>query len=81
MVGIFDDSTGNDLVFGFVVKDPTYVDLTESHILDYVNGKVIDAKKLRGGVHFLDALPMTINGKVQKPAVKKIAQRYFNCAK
>lgn len=81
VVGIFDDSTGNDLIFGFAVKDPRYVDLTEDHILDYVNGKVIDAKKLRGEVHFLDALPLTFSGKVQKSAVKKIAQEFLDCAK
>lgn len=69
------NSTANDVIFGFVVKDPTCERLTEDFILNYVNSKVIDAKKLRGGVHFVDALPMTINGKVQKAALVDIARQ------
>lgn len=75
LVGIYDESTGFDQLFGFVVKDPTNVQLTEDFILDYVNSRVIDAKRLRGGVHFLDALPITVNGKVDKSAVRKVALR------
>jgi acyl-coenzyme A synthetase/AMP-(fatty) acid ligase len=77
VVGIFEENQGNDLIFGFVVKDPLNIQLTEDFIMNHVNNKVIDAKKLRGGVHFLDALPMTPSGKIQRPEVKKIAQKIY----
>lgn len=77
VVGIFDPITNNDIIFGFVVKNLTFNELTEDFIEDYVNSKVIDAKKLRGGVHFLDFLPVSINGKIQKSDVKKIAEAFL----
>lgn len=73
-----EEFTGNDIIFGFVVKDRNNDQLTEDFILSYVKSRVIDAKQLRGGVHFLDDLPLTINGKLDKAAIKKIAHNYFH---
>lgn len=65
------------MIFGFVIKDPSAENLTERKILDYVNQKVDDdAKKLRGGVHFIDAFPLTPSAKVKRFIVKRIAQNY-----
>lgn len=75
VVGVFEENKGNDLIYAFVVKDPTRSHLTEEFIKDYVESKVIDAKKLRGGVHFLSVFPMTPSGKIQRTVIKEIAQK------
>lgn len=77
VVGVFEENKGNDLIYAFVIKDPAKSQLTEEFIKDYVEGKVIDAKKLRGGVYFRDAFPMTPSGKIQRNVVKKIAQKMY----
>lgn len=36
-----------------------------------------DAKQLRGGVYFVDSLPVTPSGKVLRRKVKEIAVEYY----
>lgn len=73
VVGVFNEKTVNDLVFAFVVKEADAKNLTASEIENYVNEKVIDHKKLRGGVHFVDALPLTASGKILRRKAKEMA--------
>lgn len=37
-----------------------------------------DTKKLRGGIKFLDKLPKTPSGKVNRPKLKQMAKVYSN---
>jgi len=76
VVGVLNEKTGNDIIFAFVKKivSQNYGDVSEQKILEFVNSKVIDAKKLRGGVHFVDSFPQTPSGKIIKNDVKKIAE-------
>lgn len=47
--------------------------LTESDVLNEVAKTLPDYKQLRGGVYFVDELPMTPSGKVKKRLVKTMA--------
>lgn len=73
VVGVTRETDSNDLVFAFVVKDTDAEDLREVDIENYVNERVIDAKRLRGGVHFVDAIPLTPSGKVLRRKAKEMA--------
>lgn len=54
-----------------IVPTKEYVDeITEGDIEAYVAERVPDRMKLRGGVKFLDALPMTPSGKVKRKQLR-----------
>jgi 4-coumarate--CoA ligase len=74
VVGVLDEKTGNDLIFAFVKKN-SKSNLSVNEILNFVNSKVIDAKQIRGGIHFVDSFPMTPSGKLKKMEMKKIAEK------
>jgi 4-coumarate--CoA ligase len=78
VVGIFEEDKGNDLIFAFVIKDLQKLELKQEDIVTYVNTKVIDAKRLRGGVHFIESLPMTPSGKILRRKVKEIAKEMYD---
>nr|ABZ88151.1 luciferase [Abscondita terminalis] len=46
--------------------------LTEQQILDYVAGQVSNAKRLRGGVRFVDEVPKGLTGKIDGRAIREI---------
>lgn len=72
VVGIPDSEPPHvDLATALVVKNQE--ELTEDQILDYINGKVANYKRLRGGVFFVESLPRTINGKVNRREAKQLA--------
>lgn len=72
VVAVYQDDIANDLIFAFVVKK-SHSTLTEENIEEYVREKVVDEKRIRGGVHFVDCLPMTVSGKVHRGEVKNLA--------
>lgn len=76
VVGI-PDSICTNLPAAVVVKRPEFDDLTEQFIVDFVAEKLPEYNQLHGGVYFVDELPMTPNGKVQKRFVKVIAIREY----
>lgn len=82
VVGVLNENTGNDIICAFVKKifskTNSSTRITEEEILEYVNSRVIDAKKLRGGVHFVDSFPQTPSGKVKKVDMKKIAENIIS---
>ncbi|XP_055710982.1 probable 4-coumarate--CoA ligase 3 [Phlebotomus papatasi] len=72
------------------IPDPTYTDLpaavivrkngstvTEEELMKFVEGKVMDYKKLRGGVYFVNEVPMTPSGKIRKMKVRELAISLF----
>ncbi|KAL9705630.1 hypothetical protein quinque_009148 [Culex quinquefasciatus] len=65
VVGLLDEDGSSDLATAVVVKMEGS-ELTEADILEVVNGKVADYKKLRGGVYFVEEVPFTSNGKILK---------------
>lgn len=50
--------------------------ITDNDILSA--DKLADFKKLRGGVYFVDSLPMTASGKFLKSIVKEMAIKSYN---
>lgn len=74
VVGI-PDEIATDLPAAVIVRKNSNV--TEEEIFDLVAKNMSDFKKLRGGVYFVDSIPMTISGKIQKNKVKDIAIHLF----
>ena len=66
------DDTVQELVTAAVVKIPGSK-LTENEIIDLVAKQVDDAKKLRGGVIFVENLPKSVTGKTQR---RKLLELY-----
>lgn len=75
VVGIPDDLVG-DLIAAVVVKSVNS-QVTANEIIQKVADSVTDFKNLRGGVYFVDELPLTPSGKVQKRKVKDLAIQFF----
>lgn len=74
VVGVPDNESENDILFAFVKTiSSRSKSINEQTILDHVNLKLPDVKRLRGGVHFVEKFPMTPSGKIKKQKVKKIA--------
>ncbi|XP_055373680.1 uncharacterized protein LOC129607016 [Condylostylus longicornis] len=62
VVGLPDDECG-ELPFAFVVKQPGVI-LTENEVIDFVKSRTSAAKRLRGGVQFIDEIPKNPSGKI-----------------
>ena len=73
VIGIPHEVSG-DLPAAVIVlkKEPSTV-VTAQDVINYVAERVSINKQLRGGVYFVDKLPMTASGKIQKRFVKAIA--------
>lgn len=78
VVGIQHD--GSDLPAAVVIKTPNST-ITAQDISDVVAQELADYKRLRGGVFFVDELPMTASGKIVKRKVRDIAVRMFQSVK
>ncbi|KAG5669212.1 hypothetical protein PVAND_017105 [Polypedilum vanderplanki] len=77
VVGVLKENSGNDIIHAFVIVDESS-GLTENFILNYVNSKVIEQKKLRGGVHFIGTFPLGKTGKIDKKFLKMKAEEINN---
>lgn len=77
VVGI-PDPIATNLPAAVVVRRPGFEELTEAFIIEYVAEKLPEYKHLHGGVHFVDELPMTASGKIQKRYVKVIALKEYH---
>jgi 4-coumarate--CoA ligase len=78
VVGI-PDPIATNLAAALIVIRPEFEDeLTEQFIVDFVAEKLADYKQLHGGAHFVDELPMTPSGKIQKRFAKFIAIKEYN---
>lgn len=54
--------------------------LTESEVFGLLSERIpADHKRLRGGVIFVDQLPMTVNGKVRRSLLKQLAMEKIRC--
>jgi 4-coumarate--CoA ligase len=73
VVGVFDAVNSNDIIHAFVIPHESS-GLTEEFIHEHVNGKVIDQKRLRGGVHFVKSFPLGLSGKVDKKIMRGKAE-------
>lgn len=76
VVGIPDPVCTN-LPAAIIVKREGFDELSEQFIIDFVAEKLPEYNQLHGGAYFVDDLPMTPSGKVQKRFVKVIAIREY----
>ena len=67
----------NDLPTVIAVKAPDS-NLKPDDVIHFVNKKVVKFKQIRGGCFFVDKLPLTNTGKVQKKQVKALATNFYN---
>lgn len=69
-----------DLPAAVIVRKHFGHRITSDEIKDIVAEKCSDFKQLRGGVYFVDSLPLTPSGKVQRRKVREMAIELFNNA-
>jgi len=74
VAGVPESNSGNDIIHAFVILEESN-SLTEEFIIKYVNDKVIDPKRIRGGVHVVDSFPLGATGKVDRKKVKEMAEK------
>lgn len=72
VVGVYDNSQATEIPRAYVVLQPHVEksDKTAKLIDEYVTKNVTNYKRLRGGVHFVDAIPKSPSGKILRRQVK-----------
>ena len=65
-----DDERSGELPRAFVVRSSD--DLTEQQVEDYVKGRVVEYKQLKGGVKFIKEIPKSPSGKILRRLLRKI---------
>ena len=69
VVGKSDELAG-ELPLAFVVKNDNK--LTEADVVQYINDKVSPAKRLHGGVIFINEIPKNPSGKILRRKLRKL---------
>lgn len=64
-------------MYAFVIKRPD-TDVNEKFIENYVSARVIDTKKIKGWVHFVESFPLSNNGKIRRLEIRRWAQEKYN---
>lgn len=72
MIGVYDCSQATELPRAYVVLQPSTLPSPDAaqDIMDHVASKVVQYKKLRGGVHFIDIVPKSASGKILRRVIK-----------
>ncbi|XP_029178686.1 4-coumarate--CoA ligase 1 [Nylanderia fulva] len=73
VIGIPNEETG-ELPMAFVVKQ-NGVNVREKDIIQYVNERVSNPKRLRGGVKFVDNIPKTSTGKILRRELRTLKSK------
>lgn len=69
VIGIPDDEAG-ELALGFVVRDDSGI--SETDIVKYVAERSSPAKRLHGGVIFIDEIPKNPSGKILRRKLREL---------
>ena len=64
-----DDERSGELPRAFVVRSSD--DLTEQQVEDYVKGRVVEYKQLKGGVKFIKEIPKSPSGKILRRLLRE----------
>lgn len=72
VIGVYDASQATELPRAYVVLQPSSkpTDATAKELMDYVASKVVQHKRLRGGIRFIDAVPKSASGKLLRRVIK-----------
>lgn len=73
VIGVYDASQATELPRAYIVLQPTIARSEETvvKITQFVNENVVDYKKLRGGIRFIDQVPKSPSGKILRRTVKE----------
>lgn len=74
VIGIYEESEGNDIVYAFVIKEEEKKELDEKFITSFVAENSSEMKRITGKVIFVKEFPRTPSHKVRYGELKKIAQ-------
>uniref|UniRef100_A0A182T271 Luciferin 4-monooxygenase n=1 Tax=Anopheles maculatus TaxID=74869 RepID=A0A182T271_9DIPT len=75
VIGVPDEAAG-ELPLAFVVRQPNDAGaaVTEPEIVKFVAERASAAKRLHGGVRFIDAIPKNLSGKVLRRELRELAK-------
>ena len=73
VIGIPDERSG-EIPFAFIVKKPDS-NLSEKQIHEFVNERVVEYKRLSGGIRFVESIPKTASGKILR---RNLREEYSN---
>ncbi|CAO3624155.1 unnamed protein product [Cunninghamella blakesleeana] len=73
VVGVYDSAQATELPRSYIVLKPGVEanDRVAKELIDYVSGKVVSHKRLRGGVRFVPSIPKSPSGKILKREIKE----------
>jgi 4-coumarate--CoA ligase len=72
VIGLPDERSG-ELPLAFVVKQED-IDVTAKEIIDFVAARTSPAKRLHGGVRFIDAIPKNMSGKILRKDLRLLLE-------
>jgi 4-coumarate--CoA ligase len=80
VVGVDSQILGTEVPRAYVVRKGGMSAIKPSdsqEIVEWMNKKVANHKKLRGGVKFVDVVPKSVSGKILRRVLKEQAKREF----
>ena len=69
VIGIPDERSG-EIPLAFIVKKPES-NVSEDMIHEFVNERVVEYKRLAGGIRFVESIPKTASGKILRKDLKE----------
>jgi 4-coumarate--CoA ligase len=73
VIGMPDEKSG-ELALAYVVKQDD-IELSAQEVIDYVAARTSPAKRLYGGVRFIDAIPKNVSGKILRKDLRVLLQQ------
>ncbi|ORZ13199.1 hypothetical protein BCR42DRAFT_467657 [Absidia repens] len=72
VIGVYDAAQATELPRAYVVLQPATQQspVVAKELIDYVSTKVVQYKRLRGGIRFVDAVPKSPSGKLLRRVIK-----------
>ena len=80
VVGVESRLLGTEVPRAYIVRKGGLSEVTSSdgpEIVKWMNAKVANHKKLRGGVKFVDVVPKSVSGKILRRVLKEVAKKEF----
>ncbi|XP_031627698.1 4-coumarate--CoA ligase 1-like [Contarinia nasturtii] len=77
VVGIPHETVG-DLPAAVIVRNENVTSITHDEVEKMITDNFADYKRLRGGVYFVDTLPLTPSGKILRRCVRETAIKLYN---
>lgn len=73
VVGVYDSAQATEIPRAYIVLKPNVPanDTVAKELIDYVSSKVVNHKKLRGGIRFVPSIPKSPSGKILKREIKE----------